>query len=101
MFGIPDLSGGGEGVATNYGIVGGPVPSDAVNPDGTPNPYFTHADTIAQANAATATIDKKIVSALTLGWVPWWVWGGVAVFGVLVLLHELNPTIELVRDVIK
>jgi hypothetical protein len=94
MFGLPDPSNGGEAVLENYGVVGGPAPADT-------NTGSEHYPTMADAVPAQQKADAAFEHALKLAWVPWYVWAALGIATVLVLLNELNPTLELLHDVVK
>jgi hypothetical protein len=83
----------GGGFNTNAGIIGGPVEADGQD----------HFATVEDYNTATAATDTKIEHALNpFNWgIPWYFWAGLGIVGVLAILHELNPTLELLHDVVK
>jgi hypothetical protein len=85
-----DVSGGYN---TNAGVIGGPVAADGLD----------HFATVEDYQAATQKTDQQIVDGIKslVPNIPWWVWTGLGLVALLALLHELNPTIELVSGVFK
>lgn len=83
-----------EGYQINAGIVG---PTDI----GAQYPSIEAYDQATAADDQKAIDAAKNAAASLLPSVPWWVWGSIAMIGIIVFLHELNPTIGLLTAVRK
>jgi hypothetical protein len=52
-------------------------------------------DTSAEGNGSLATPGQF---PNLLSWVPWYLWLGLGIGGLILILHELNPTLTLLDD---
>jgi hypothetical protein len=62
---------------------------------------FSQTPDQAAARRAEGAGELKDQAASILPSIPWWVWGSVGLVGLLLLLNELNPTLELLGVLVK